>query len=529
MAKMQKSKMKKIVKEKKIAKAKPKSFLELKQQQKASRIKKARAQVMKEKKLEKEQKESKKSIADVAKEQEKLVVEKQKKLGMAEELRNLYPELNDSEFNSLLKTQFGIQLPTITGLQPTSMITQAEEGSKKIGRRTKGQIAEFNQKIRDSTKEDLLNLLEKGEYSPAEQRQIKVQLKLVSLQEKRLEEEKRMKPIKEQEELKKKEQDAKIQERLDNERKKLEILQTREKEAKTTEEKRKLQKAKDDEKERIRLLEEQDKRTKKEIARVKEIKDKKQLEKDKIQLEKNKIQLEKDYATQEKKLQDERESLATEYFNLQKNHKKVKARTEEEQAKQDEKYRRRQDRIDRVTEKANNIEEKLANLQLLKEQGIREFDMRLQDLQGDREYIGLGEQVDDAEFQQGMQALEQPPQEIVIQDPEQNIAQAEMDAEVPEQANIPVEGLGLAKKYALHPSHIMERKDKYELSKKGKKHFDNLKLFLTKKQIDYILHYSLLNKARNDKLGLANKFNGKNTVKGYRKSSRGGNIVYTKI
>lgn len=521
--KMMKPKMKKIPKAAKVAK--PKSFLELKQQQKAARIKRARAQVMKEKKLEKEQKESKKSIADVAKEQEKLVMEKQKKLGMAEELRNLYPELTDSEFNSLLKTQFGIQLPTITGLQPNIMIQQAEE-TKKGGRRTKQEIAKFNEKVRAGSKEDLLNLLENGDFSTAEQRQIKGQLKFISLQEKALEQEKRMKPIREQEEAKKKEQEMKIQERLKSESEKLGILQKREKEAKVTAEKERLQKAQQDEEERIRQIQETEKRTKKEATRI-------QLEKDKktrqVQLEKDKMKLEKDYNSQESKLQEERNSLTKQFLDYQKNHKQVTARTPEEQAKQDEKYRRRQDRIDKVTEKANNIEEKLANLQLKKEQAIRQLDMRLQDLEGgDREYIGLGKQINDAEFQQGMQALEQPPEEVIIQDPEQNIAQAEGDAEAPEQADIPVEGLGLAKKYALHPSHIMERKDKYILSKKGKKHFDNLKLFLTKKQIEYILHYSLLNKARNDKLGLANKFNGKN-VKGYRKSNKGGSIVYTKI
>ena len=78
-----------------------------------------------------------------------------------------------------------------------------------------------------------------------------------------------------------------------------------------------------------------------------------------------------------------------------------------------------------------------------------------------------------------------------------------------------VAALGLNRKYAIHPMHIKESGNKYVFNAKAKKHIENLYTILPEGHIKRIITFSILNKARNDRQGLT-KHKGKKSIKGYK-------------
>ena len=416
---MAKSKMKKD--------KKPKTVAELRRQQFLKRKEQAKKKVIEEKMKAAEEMKSSKSLQQISKEQEKILTEKQKKLGMAEQLRELYPELNDMEFNTLLKSQFGIQLP-----QQISSVSSSNIEDRRGGRRTRAQIEDFNERIRDGSKQDLENMLAQGDFSPPEIRQIKAKLKDFSIREKSQAEDERQAQIREDERRAQEEKERKIQERINKETELSTILKARQ----------------DEEKAMSKQMEE---------AR------KQQMEKE----EKKRMKLQK--------------------ATLEKGEKSTQQRSK-----------------GLLTQK--ELKEKQELERQLKKQYQREEEEALR-----------------KKIEEGFK----PPKEVVVQNPNQAIAQAQEDEG--QDLLLPIEGQGLIKRYALHPSHIKESKSKYNISKAGQKHIKLLKKMLKPEDVEHILNFSLLNKARNDKMGLSKKLDGRKNVKGYKLSSKGGNIIYTKI
>lgn len=410
---------------------KPKTIAEFRKLQNEKKRKAAKKMVSQEKLKETIQQQERKKLTELSAEQEKILGEKRKKLGMADQLRELYPELSDTDFNKLLKSQFGITVPIISGIPDSGII----EPQKRGGRRTRAQIENFNERIRDGSKEDLMNMLEQGDFSQPEIRQINVKLKQFQLREKTQAEDERQQLIRAQEEELKSQEEQKIQKRIKKETEQSRLLKAREEEEKAQ----------------------------------------------KIQSE---IDRKKAMDDEEKKRQKlQKETLKTGEKSTKKISDKLKGLEKQKELKEKERFERE------LEQQYKTDEEKALRKKI--EEGFK------------------------------------PPKEVFVQNPNQAIQQAQEDENL-SQLPFPIEGQGLLKRYALHPSHIKDSKDKYVISKAGQKHIKLLKNMLKPADVDYILHFSLLNKARNDKLGLSKKFNGRK-VKGYKKTTKGGSVIYTKI
>jgi hypothetical protein len=113
--------------------------------------------------------------------------------------------------------------------------------------------------------------------------------------------------------------------------------------------------------------------------------------------------------------------------------------------------------------------------------------------------------------------MKKEPEVKIEKDENENLDEVEGDAENPppevDELNKdtkgeglhPLIGLGLVKKYGIHPNHIKEGKNKYTFTKKGQRHVKALKKLLNPHHAAYVVNWSILNKKRNDIQGLKAK------------------------
>jgi hypothetical protein len=491
---------------------KPKTIADLRKQQKVQRAKRAVGEISKEKMKALEEKQAKKALAEISKEQEKLGTERQKRLGMAEELRNLYPELSDNEFNLLLKSQFGLSVPVSERAGVSAVVSESAGG-----RRTKKEIEDFKKDIQSVKLSELMEDIAsnpKG-LTTAQIRDIQKEIKDRKLQLKAKAEAAADEPALKRAEEEKKAKLAEIAKKAEEEQAKLEQLRQQEESAKTVRAREKIEKERQEAEARAeelaaeKLRVEGIQQTREEsiqqrqdlINRISEIRDHVRESQDIIKQNK----LKKEYKQWEGKEAPQNPTRAyRRYLEL----------------KQEEKDR--EEDINSAKEAERQYLDILGVKSLITKKGARKA--RPQTPESEEEEIQL---VPPPQIQ--APSLDTPPQTVVQQnDPDQNIdeTQAQVDAGAPVKAGDGT-GAGLNRKYAIHPHHIKEGKNKYILSSKAKKHVKNLNKLFPAKKVESIINFSLLNKARNDRQGLTAKFKAGKAVKGYRKEKvSGGNIYY---
>lgn len=507
---------------------KPKTIADLRKQQRQERAKLAVGEISREKLKALEEKQAKKALAEISKEQEKLGTERQKRLGMAEELRNLYPELSDNEFNVLLKSQFGINVPVS---ERAGVSAGVNVGESVGGRRTKKEIEDFKKEIKVAKLDELMDDVAsnpKG-LTVAQLRDIQKEIKDRKLALKTKSEALADEPLRKRAEEERQARLAEIAQKAAEEQQRLEELAKQEALTSFAKSKQKFSKLKEEQKkqkeqaeqERLRV-EEVETQRKETIARNEAIKDEIVDIRDEINRAKAFIQERKD--TKGYKKYNDKEPPKTDTRNYR-DYLESKRRIEEaeqniEQLKQEERAR-----LDILGVKQLIIKKKAPEPKpqpQLAPETPEEIERRRQ--------LNLAlapPPVVPPQIQ--ALALNAPPQTVVQQaDPDQNInaVQAQVDANIPVAAGDGT-GAGLNRKYAIHPYHIKEGKNKYILSSKAKKHVKNLYKLFPAQKVESIINFSLLNKARNDRQGLTAKFKAGKAVKGYRKEKvSGGNIYY---
>lgn len=186
----------------------------------------------------------------------------------------------------------------------------------------------------------------------------------------------------------------------------------------------------------------------------------------------------------------------------------------------------KRNRLKQIQEQNTQLDKKVDELKSLMAQISGEAEMPPLDVN-----VPLIEEEEEPEPEQQMQQNLDAPPEIVVQQPEEeNVQNAEAHAENPppqmqELAQQPADeaaaglqkqpiiGLGLAQKYGIHPNHIKEGKNTYTFTKRGKEHIKALKTLLNPTHAEYVINWSLLNKARNDRQKLTKPKSAK-SVKG---------------
>jgi len=503
---------------------KPKTIADLRKQQRQQRAKLAVGQISREKMKELEQKQAKKAISELSKEQEKLGTERQKRLGMAEELRNLYPELSDTEFNTLLKSQFGINVP----LSERAVSAGVNVGESVGGRRTKKEIEDFKKAIQSA---NLNELMEDVASNPkgltvAQLRDIQKEIKDRKLQSKAQAEAAADEPLRKRAEEEKQARLKEIAQKAAEEQQRLEELAKQEALTSFAKSKQKFSKIKEEQKkqkeqaeqERLRV-EEVETQRQETIARNEALKNEIADIRDEINRAKAIIQERK--KTKEYRKFNDKEPPKTDTRNYR-DYLESKRRIEEAEQQIEILKSEEQARLDILGVKQLIIKKKAPEPKpQLAPETPEEIERRRQ------LNLALAPPVVPPQIQ--ALALNAPPQTVVQQvDPDTNInaAQAQVDAGAPVAAGDGT-GAGLNRKYAIHPYHIKEGKNKYILSSKAKKHVKNLYKLFPAKKVESIINFSLLNKARNDRQGLTAKFKAGKAVKGYEKEKvSGGNIYY---
>jgi hypothetical protein len=103
-----------MVKAKREMKKKKMTIAEYRRQKLMERLPEARAKTLLEQEKERQKMEGAKALRELEKEKEKIGSEKAKRIGTISELRDLYPELSDSDFMRFVKSQFGFDVPAET-------------------------------------------------------------------------------------------------------------------------------------------------------------------------------------------------------------------------------------------------------------------------------------------------------------------------------------------------------------------------------------------------------------------------------
>jgi hypothetical protein len=413
--------------------------------------------------------ETQKQFREFEKERESIAREKQKKIATLAELRDIYPEMNEADFKRFVKSQFGIEQPVEVSNLSTKITkqAQAQQPIANIQKLTKQQLEEL---AKEQEGQERLRLLaeakKKGRLIDTTRKSIEDTKEKIAQTAKELELLKQL-PIyskfsKDERLLRGNAKGFKLSERQ-NYYKIKEALKDKELEAK-----------------KLRAIEEQ---YKKEIEDLGEkyVEPKKPINITKIT----------------PAMRAERDRQAEELFQqaIQKTPKIVVRDIDEEQRRKlADIEAKEQDLIGDISPEADALREKY-------EKEKKFINSRLQKIQPD---------IDDfADI-----FAEPAPAPVGA------AAAADVDDD-DDGAGLRV-GLGLNKKYAIHPKHIKEGKKNYHFNAKAKKHIDNLYKILPAEKVNQICQFSILNKARNDIQELDKKFKNKKTVRGYK--AHGGNL-----
>ena len=190
-----------MVKAKREMKKKKMTIAEYRRQKLKERLPEARVKTLLEQGRERQKMEGAKALRELEREKEKIGSEKAKRIGTITELRDLYPELSDSDFMRFVKSQFGFDVPAETR-------AMARESGEDKG---------FTQSVLSSLSkikkvETLMKKIEEGEFTGRKRLQILDAVKKLELRQRteKAEEEKRVNQAKESEKAKQRMEEEKL-------------------------------------------------------------------------------------------------------------------------------------------------------------------------------------------------------------------------------------------------------------------------------------------------------------------------------